>query len=239
MTDEKAFAIRFNQIVVNEMSRHFELRELPLAPDLAARHSDEAKGAVITSRLLECSKTGGIRLGEMDFGGSMTVHFGCAPPGQQYNFPVFGFTFVNASKFLIGVLDLHPVSRDRDYMDAYIEPLKEISKKSERIPAAEGGRTEVHDWAKYFESGYSFYRWCDGQYLPDMEEIFRDYLRVFSDCIKKAKPVTDPKALEQRNSYLVRYCEDYTTKDPGSGPLQHHFGEEWSERYLKGFLFAP
>jgi len=239
MTDEKAFAIRFNEIVIDEMSRHFGLKQLPLAADIALKHSEEAKGALIRSEHLDCEKTGGIRLGEMDFGGSMTVHFGCVPPGQGYNFPVFGYTFVNASKFLIGVLDLHPVSKDKDYMAAYIEPLKEISKKSERIPAAEGGRTEVHDWAKYYESGYSFYRWCDGQYLPDMEAVFRDYLSVFCDGIKKAWPLTDPKAIDQRNTYLARYCEDYTTKDPGSAPLQHHFGEEWSERYLKGFLFAP
>ena len=42
---------------------------------------------------------------------------------------VFGFTFAYASKFLICVLDLHPLSRDREYMDKYIEPLKDVSKQ--------------------------------------------------------------------------------------------------------------
>jgi hypothetical protein len=237
--EEKVFGIRFNQILSDEMSKHFELTPLPLDPDLKRKCADqEGKGAVIESQFLGCPKTSGIRMGEMDFAGSMTVHFGSVPPGKNYNLPILGFTFVYASKFLIGVLDLHPLSRDTEYLNMFIEPLKDIPPKYENIPFAEGGRREVHDWAKFYDSGYSFYRWCDGRYLPDLEEAFKDYIRVYCECIKKAEPLNDQKEIEHRSSYMEKYTEDYTYKDPGSAPLQHHFGEEWSERFLKGFLFA-
>ena len=239
MAEESAFKIKFNRILYEEMSKDFELKPLPLDPDIKKRQSTrESKGAVLESEYLGCTKTGGIRMGEMNFADAMMVHFGSIPPGKEYNFPILGFTFVYASKFLIGVLDLHPVSRDREYMNTYIEPLKEISKQYEWIPKAEGGRDEVHGWAKFYDSGYSFYRWCDGKYLPHVEEAFRDYTRVFCNCIRKAEPLTQKEALLKRDDYMAKYSDDYTYKDPGSGPLHHHFGEEWSEKFLKGFLFA-
>jgi len=63
-------------------------------------------------------------------------------------------------------------------------------------------------------------------------------LQAFFDCIRKAAPLTDPAMRARRNEYLKDYQHDYITYDPGSAPLQHHFGEEWGERYLKEFLFA-
>jgi len=240
MTEEKNFKINFTRILCEEMSKYFELKPLPLDPDIKIKHSTkEGKGAVLKSEYLGCTKTMGIRMGEMNFADSMMVHFASVPPGKEYNFPILGFTFVYASKYLIGVLDLHPLSKDRGYMDKYIESLKDVSKKYEWIPKTEGGRSEVHDWAKYYDSGYSFYRWCEGKYLPNLEELFRDYIYVFCDCIRKAEPLTDQKAIAERNAYMEKYCDDYIHKDPGSAPLQNHYGEEWAEKFLKSFLFAP
>ena len=240
MEEEKIFSIRFNKILFEVMGSAFELNPLPLEPAFKVKHSTEkSKGAVIKSEYLECPKTGGIRMGEMDYGGSMTVNFGSIPPGKTYNFPIFGFTFVYASKFLIAVLDLHPILQDMEYRERYIEPLRPLSKKYENIPQTEGGRSETHEWAKRYDSGYSLYRWCDGNYLPDIEKAFRDYLCVFCDCIKKAEPVTDQEMLAIREKYMEDYRYDYAYKDPGSSPLKSYFGEEWGERFMKEFLFAP
>jgi 15,16-dihydrobiliverdin:ferredoxin oxidoreductase len=240
MDDETKYSIRFNEILYEDMSKVFELKELSLNPDFKLKHSTEkSKGAVIQSQHLACPKTGGVRVGEMDYAGSMVVHFGSIPPGKEYNFPIFGFTFVYASRFLIAVLDLHPISQDREYMEKFIEPLKAISERYSYIPQAEGGRREVHDWAKRYDSGYALYRWCDGQYLPDVEKAFKDYLTVFCDIIKRAEPVTDQKVLALREQYMEDYRYDYAYKDPGSSPLKSYFGEEWGERFMKEFLFAP
>jgi hypothetical protein len=174
----------------------------------------------------------------MDFAGSMMVHFGSIQPGADYDFPVFGFTFACASKFLIAVLDLHPVAKDKEYSEKYLAPLKSLAEKYAWIPKTEGGRSEVHDWAKKYDSGCALYRWCDPQYLPQIEVAFRDYLQVFCACINKAEPLTDPAMRARRKQYLKEYRDDYIAYDPGSAPLQHHFGEEWGERYLQEFLFG-
>ena len=240
MHKEKGFSIRFNRILHEEMGRTFELTPLPLDPDLQVRHSAaKSRGAVIKSERLSCLKTGGIRMGEMDYAGSMTVNFGSIPPGAAYNFPIFGFTFVYASRFLIAVLDLHPLSNDKEYREKYIEPLGAIARRYEYIPQSEGGRSEAHDWAKRYDSGYSLYRWCEGTYLPDIEKAFREYLSVFCDGIKKAEPVVDQKLLAMREKYLEDYRYDYAYKDPGSSPLRSYFGEEWGKRFMSEFLFAP
>jgi 15,16-dihydrobiliverdin:ferredoxin oxidoreductase len=239
MPKEQSFKIYFNQILCEEMGKHFELKPLPLTPEFKERYSTaEDRNVCTKSQYLACDKTAGIRFGEMDFAGSMYVHYGSIPPAKNYNFPVFGFDFVYASKFLIGVIDLHPIARDKNYFKLYIDSLRDVCKEYEWIPKAEGGRREVHEWAKYYDSGFAFYRWCDGQYLPDLEKAFRDYIKVFCDCIKKASPITDNKLLAERNAYMERYRDDYTYKDPGSGPLKHYFGDDWGERYLKDFIFG-
>ncbi|HUT83840.1 MAG TPA: hypothetical protein VMX95_04250 [Thermodesulfobacteriota bacterium] len=230
--------IHFNQILCEEMGKVFELKPLPLDPDYKLKYSKEGKDVFITSGYFGCAKTGNLRFGEMDFGGSMLVDYGSVPPAEGYDFPILGFDFVLASRFLIGVIDLHPVSKDRAYAEHYITPLKDVHQKYQWIPKTEGGRAEVHEWAKIYDSGYSFYRWCDTKYLPDVEEAFRDYIRVFCECIRKAEPVTDQKRLAQRDACMQKYRDDYTYKDPGSTPLKHHFGDEWGERYLKEFVFG-
>ena len=58
--EEKVFGIRFNQILSDEMSKHFKLTPLPLDPDLKRKCADqEGKGAVIESQFLDCLKTSG------------------------------------------------------------------------------------------------------------------------------------------------------------------------------------
>ncbi|MCG7850952.1 MAG: phytochromobilin:ferredoxin oxidoreductase, partial [Methanosarcinaceae archaeon] len=120
MSEDRTFNLRFNQLLHDEMSKCFDLKPLPFDEDFKIKHSTgKTKEGVIKSDYLECAKTGGIRMGEMDYGGAMTVHFGSIPPGKEYNFPIFGFTFVWASKFLIAVLDLHPISKEKGYMETY------------------------------------------------------------------------------------------------------------------------
>ena len=236
---EKIVELKFNRILFEEMGREFALKPLPVDPDYKLKYPDaDDKSVYLKNELFACGKTGGIRMGEMNFGGSMIVHFGSVQPAKDYDFPVLGFTFACSSRFLIVVLDLHPVSKDNKYMEKYIAPLKDISRKYAWIPQAEGGRSELHDWAKIHDSGYSLYRWCDPHYVPDVEEAFREYVKVFCACIKKAEPITDPEMRLRRDTYIEKYREDYITKDPGSAPLQHYFGEKWGERYLREFLFG-
>lgn len=240
MTGPKMYSLRFNSILQAEMRKGFDLQPLALDADFRLKYSDKKnKDTFLKAERLECPKTAGIRFGEMNFEASMCVHFGSVPPGPEYDIPILGYTFVLADRFLICVLDLHPLSRERAYRDKYLQPLKEISKNHQWIPRAEGGRSQVHDWAVPYDSGYSFYRWCEGQYLGEVENIFRDYVHVFCDCIEKAEPVTDPAALSANAAFLEKYRYDYAYKDPGSNPLKSHFGQAWGERFMNRFLFAP
>ena len=240
MGKERQSNIIFNQILREELDKAFELRPLPLDPDFKLRYADKDKSVSIKNEYLACPKTGGIRIGEMDLKGSMDIHFCNAPPAKGYDFPILGYTFAYANKCLIVVLDLLPISKDKEYMDKYLAPLKEISQKYAWIPAVEGGRSgNVHDWAKIYDSGYSIYRWCDRQYLPNMEDAFRDYVHLFCDGIRKAEPLTDQELISKRDKHMEKYIQDYITNDPGGAPMKSHLGEDWTERYLKDFLFAP
>lgn len=203
MGERRKFEIGFNQILLEEMGKTFELSPLPLDPEFKLKYPDkEDKSVYIKSEYLECTKTGGIRIGEMDLKGSMMIHFGNIPPAKDYNLPILGYTFLYANKCLIVVLDLLPILKDKEYMNQYIAPLKEISQKYEWIPRVEGSRSEVADWAKTYDSGYSIYRWCDGQYMSNMEDAFRDYINIFCGCIIKAEPLIDQELISQRDKHM-------------------------------------
>jgi len=238
MEEEKKFEMRFNQILIEEMGKAFELKPLPLDPDLKIKYSEGDKSVYIKSEYLDCPKTSGIRTGDLDLKGSMLIHFGNIPPASGYDVPILGYTFVYANKCLIVVLDLLPVSRDKEYMDKYIAPLKEISQKYEWVPRVEGSREEVAEWAKPYDSGFSIYLWCDKQYVPDIENAFKDYIRVLCECIKKAEPL-DQDMCSQRDKHMKQYLDNYIKNDVGGAPLRSHFGKDWGERYMKDFFFAP
>ena len=238
MEEEKKFEMRFNQILIEEMGKAFELKPLPLDPDLKIKYSEGDKSVYIKSEYLDCPKTSGIRTGDLDLKGSMLIHFGNVPPASDYDVPILGYTFVYANKCLIVVLDLLPVSRDKEYMDKYIAPLKEFSQKYEWVPRVEGSREEVAEWAKPYDSGFSIYLWCDKQYVPDIENAFRDYIHVLCECIKKAAPL-DQDMCSQRDKHMTRYLDNYIKNDVGGAPLRSHFGKDWGERYMKDFFFAP
>lgn len=239
MGEGKTATIRFNQILLEEMGKLFELKPLPLDPAFKEYRSPEDAGVVITSEYRDCPKTAGIRTGALDLKGSMLIHFGNVPPAEGYDLPILGYTFVYANKCLIVVLDLLPVARDADYLKTYIAPLQEIAHKYDWIPRIEGSREGVAEWAKPYDSGYSIYRWCDKAYVPDMEHAFREYISVFCDCITRAEPLQDQGRRARRNRHMERYINDYLAKDVGGAPLKSHFGKEWGERYLKEFFFSP
>ena len=54
MAEEKSFEMRFNQILLEEMGKVFELNPLPLDPDLKIKYSDSDKGKL--ARKLACRK---------------------------------------------------------------------------------------------------------------------------------------------------------------------------------------
>ena len=89
MEKKKKFQLRFNQILYEEMRKHFTLRLLPHDPDFKLKYSGNDANAYIKSEYWDCPKTAGIRVGETDFRGSMTIQFVNVPPSNQYNSPIY------------------------------------------------------------------------------------------------------------------------------------------------------
>ena len=80
--EEKTLPIRFNDILREEMDKAFALKPLPIDPDFALKYAGNDKSVCLTNELLACDKTSGVRIGAMDFAGSMLVHFGSVQPGK-------------------------------------------------------------------------------------------------------------------------------------------------------------
>jgi hypothetical protein len=229
---------RFNLILMNELRKRFSLSALELAPDFRSKQAPKGAGeATIAGQLYACEKTGNVRIGTNTLADSMHVEFGVIPPGEDYDFPIMGFDFVNTNKYLVAIIELHPLRKDEEYRRAYVDPMEETSSRYEHIPWIEGRGRRESDWSRPYRSGFGFYRWCEQSYLSQAEQAFRDYTALFCQFLKDAAPIGDPQRKAERDAYMQRWRKDFVENDPGSGPIRSMFGDEWGEAFMRDFVF--
>jgi len=53
------------------------------------------------------------------------------------------------------------------------------------------GFCKLSDWAKYFDSGFSFDLNYDHKYEPQLHEAFIDYLNIYLKFVKESEPIQD------------------------------------------------
>ncbi len=230
---------RFNRILMDELRKHFRLSALELAPQFRSKQAPKGAGeATITGQLYACEKTCNVRIRTNVLADSMHVEFGVIPPGEDYDFPIMGFDFVNTNKYLVAITDFHPLRRDAEHRKAYIEPMQDMRSRYEDIPWIEKRRRRESEWAKPYKSGFGFYRWCEQTYVPRVEQAFQDYAALFCELVKGAEPIGDPKRKAKRDEYMQNYRRDFVANDPGSGPIKSMFGEEWGEAFMRDFVFG-
>jgi len=231
--------LRFNEIVLDKLKENFKLSSLDI-PDEFSYKKVEKEGKTVEHRasLYGSDKIDKIKFGVFNVEGLVYVRNCSICPKDEYDFPIFGYDCAESKKYLFMLLDLHPLRKDEQYLKRYIDPLKEIQTKYKDIPFVEGARKEVRDWTKEFSSGYALYVRCPKDYEPTIEQALKDYLNFYILCVKEAEPLFDTQLRKQINEYKKRLKDIYREKDPGGGPLRAYFGKEWTDRFMKEFLFA-
>lgn len=84
-------------------------------------------------------------------------------------------------------------------------------------------------WAMEFSSGSPAYlRPTSGMEIP-MTELYSDYLRVWTELTQPGAPSCSAE--------LDAFKEHHRTQSPVSEYLSRVFGEDWTHRFLNGFLY--
>lgn len=55
--------------------------------------------------------------------------------------------------------------------------------------------------------------------------------------VDRAMPVTDPTKLQEIQAAQLRYLRYRAENDPARGMFNRFYGTDWTEEYIRGFLF--
>jgi hypothetical protein len=154
-------------------------------------------------------------------------------PQNTVEIPVFAVEYIAfGSKPHVAVLDLQPTSGPNGLLGHHlVHNLTELS-QSYRKQLTSGG--ELPEWALAHFTPVCLYSRPDS---PGQAEVligaFIDFLKIWSSLYlpKESENLSDGESLQSYKQHHV----DHT---PGRPFLTKIFGEEWTERYLRQFMYA-
>jgi 15,16-dihydrobiliverdin:ferredoxin oxidoreductase len=217
--------------------QRFTLQSRPIPPGLEYQVSDRGRNpATIQSWCYQCPEYRKIRYTYIDAGASAQILNSVIYPSHYYELPLLGIDFLSFGqvKNLI-VMDFQPLFQDEAYLNKYIHPLQALHEKYPDL--VQDLEMKFYDANQYF-SKYLLFAKTDAETVKNQVfEAFKDYLNLYWQMLKEAKPLSDPSDIQR----IVKAQKDYdqysADRDPASGLFSSYFGHEWSERFLHEFLF--
>jgi 15,16-dihydrobiliverdin:ferredoxin oxidoreductase len=220
-----------------ELFRRFELESLPILPELEFQVSQRGRNpAMIESWCYQCTQLRKIRYTYINAGETAQIFNSVIYPNYQYDLPLLGIDFLafNTKKILI-VLDFQPLFRDLDYLNRYIEPMRQIRNRFKEL--AQDLPMKFYDANKYF-SPYLLFAKTDAETVANkLFPAYKEYINLYWQLLEKAKPLTQSDSQERIQKAQQDYDQYSAERDPASGLFSSYFGHEWSEKFLYEFLF--
>ena len=235
--------------------------------DAFAARANAKRGVTTTTEAWSSRRLRRVRSTYVD-GGEKAQIYNCAvyPACEACDAPVFGVDLIcvgvgAARKILIGV-DLQPMSRDRDYNDAYVPKLLKLrdggalSACAEALNATTPSKKFYED-ATYFSRGMFFARpaLANEETMARSLDVVRAYLDVWLDRLDEAEReaeamdgackfvlsledvrrcvLTEASAREAQDAHDAWQLEH----DPAIAMFASWYGEEWARDFAETVLF--
>jgi 15,16-dihydrobiliverdin:ferredoxin oxidoreductase len=227
----------FLQYLEQELFRRFELRSLPILPELEFQVSQRGKNpAMIESWCYQCPQLRKIRYTYINAGETAQIFNSVIYPSHHYDLPLLGIDFLSfGKKKILVVLDFQPLFREPEYLEKYIEPVRIIRDKYNEL--AQDLPMKFYDANQYFSPYLLFAKTDTETVVNRLFPAYQEYIQLYWQLLEKAEPLTQPEAIER----IVKAQKDYdqysAERDPASGLFSSYFGHEWSEKFLHEFLF--
>lgn len=227
----------FLQYLEQELFRRFELRSLPILPELEFQVSQRGKNpAMIESWCYQCPQLRKIRYTYINAGETAQIFNSVIYPSHHYDLPLLGIDFLSfGKKKILIVLDFQPLFRNPDYLEKYIEPMRTIRDKYNEL--AQDLPMKFYDANQYF-SPYLLFAKTDAETVDHrLFPAYQEYIQLYWQLLEKAEPLTQPEEIERIIKAQKDYDQYSAERDPASGLFSSYFGHEWSEKFLYEFLF--
>ena len=142
-------------------------------------------------------------------------------PNRQDIFPIFGSEYIKTLSRSFGATDFHPTTPNTSEIPTEFDLFQErIVEKSPHYDLNNHFSNRL--WHK--KSKNDFYE----EFADICESRLRYYLEVLAESRSSDPP--DPQIFSDFDTYMA-------VNDPAHGILRAHFGADFSNDYIRGFLF--
>ncbi len=177
------------------------------------------------------------RVTRMEAGENLQVLNSVAYPDYSNDQPLMGIDLLWFGKRgkLVAVLDFQPLVQDPLYFDRHFAGLKSLHGRFPDLSR----KADLHsfDPHQYFSPWMLFCRGGFDEATQIVPLVFTEFLSCYWQLhqITSQTPATIP--MEEVKRLQIDYDIYSASRDPAHGLFSSHFGHEWSERFLKEFLF--
>ena len=176
------------------------------------------------------------RVTRLDAGENLQVLNSVAYPNYNKDQPIMGIDLLWFGKRnkLVAVLDFQPLIQNTNYFEKYFDDFKLIK---DLFPAFYNQKNMFsYEPNKYFSPWVLFYKGGIKDVRESLPSVFSLFLKTYwglQETSNKKFKIGEKQVEELQIKYDIYSFE----KDPAHGLFAGFFGKEWSERFLKEFLF--
>ncbi len=177
------------------------------------------------------------RITKLDGGEKIQVFNTVAYPIHNCEQPILGadiLWFGNSQK-LLTVLDYQPLIQNKEYLQEYCSQLKVLKNKFSEFDNTK--MKKIYDSNKFFSPWVILCRGNKSKLNKDLNDIFylflEEYVKI--NTFFSENQFLNSKQIQSKHVEYDRYSLD---KDPADKLFKKFFGEEWTEKFIRNFLFT-
>ena len=177
------------------------------------------------------------RVTRLDAGDRLQVLNSVAYPHYQADMPIMGIDLLwfGKKQKLVAILDFQPLLQDQGYFDRYFNGLKRLKECFTEFNS--DIESNIYDPGKYFSPWALF---CKGGIFEAeniLPEVFSSFLKNYWINLDLSKSNQNKIKPQEVRLLHIDYDKYSAEKDPAHGLFSSFFGKEWSEKYMRDFLF--
>ncbi len=177
------------------------------------------------------------RVTRLDAGDRLQVLNSVAYPDYQFDMPIMGIDLLWFAKKqkLVAILDFQPLVQDQEYFDQYFDGLKRLKESFTEFNS--DIRSNIYDPNKYFSPWALFCKGGNHEAKNILPKVFSSFLQCYWLNLDLCKANQNKIKSEEVRLLHIDYDRYSAEKDPAHGLFAGFFGKDWSEKYMKEFLF--
>ena len=177
------------------------------------------------------------RVTRLDAGNKLQVLNSVAYPNYNQEKPIMGIDLLwfDKSKKLVAVLDFQPLIQEKAYFDKYFDDLRSLK---DRFPKFNHQDKMIsYNPNEYFSPWLLFCKGGEVEANEILPLIFTLFIDSYWKVANKKNNFPDRLTFDKVKRLQINYDTYSEEKDPAHAIFAGFFGQEWSERFSKEFLF--